>query len=555
MLSLLAIIPIITLILGIINLALPSLIESIINTLNLPQTIYLLLIEIPRPFWDESIYGISSLTDNNYNFMIGISMTYLYAGSRIVAFFLLAFLIIIAAFSFLLQNFRIINEGTAFRILTGTITSIIIIYLFPLIYDAIATIINYITFPSPNGIIPPNGIETILSYASSIKWSSENDISSILAAGIMNIFLFIYVFITYISIIIMGILRIFLIGIAYALIPILIVIRLIPHVDRIADLFIQVLIGGILASIIVAFFFTFGYNIIINSSISGLMKTLISLGILLISSLIMTILIPHLGSLIISISSTITGATTGAIVSGIGITTGATIAGLKALPILSTAIRTGELSFKDAILKEISVSAMGASIALSDSIKYMIPSTRNIPNISTGKIMNIINKYKANEVEYADSLILYAATIPHELEGNSKAMEILANNVKTNLLIRPPEVIGKEYELMTRTKLTPKEREEVGKRIQTRIHQIMEITKDNPEVQNILLSRIGRAYETWKKYTININKKDEIEFQELLKNNELNGISPITKAMALKNRKINADKIVEFIQKRREMNN
>jgi hypothetical protein len=555
MISLLAIIPIITLILGIINLALPSLVEGIMNTLNLPQTIYLLLIEIPRPFWDESVYGISPLTNSSYNFMIGTSMTYLYAGSRIVAFFLLVFLIIIAAFSFLLQNFKLINEGTAFRILTGTITSIILIYLFPLIYDAIAAIINYITFPSSNGIIPPNGIETILSYAASIKWSSENDISSILAAGIMNIFLFIYVLITYISIIIMGILRIFLIGIAYALIPILIVIRLIPYVDRIADLFIQVLIGGILASLIVAFFFTFGYNIITNASISGLMKTLISLGILLISSLIMTILIPHLGSLVISISSTITGATTGAIMSGIGIITGSTTAGLKALPILSTAIRTGELSFKDAILKEISASAIGAATALSDSIKYMIPSTRTI-SISKGRIMNTINKYKANEVEYADSLILYAATIPHELEGDSKAMEIFANNVKTNLLIRPPEVIGREYELMTRTRLTPKEREEVGKRIQARIHQIMEITKDNPEVQNILLSRIGRAYETWKKYTININenKKDEIKHGFQLKDNELNGISPITKTMALKNRKINADKIVEFIQKRK-MNN
>jgi hypothetical protein len=554
MLSLLAIIPIITIIISIINLAFPSLVEGIINALNLPQSIYSLLIEIPRPFWDESIYGFSPLTNSSYNFMIGTSMTYLYAGSRIVAFYLLAFLIIIAAFSFLLQNFKLISEGTAFRILTGTITSIILIYLFPIIYDAIAAIINYITFPSPNGIIPSNAIEEILSYASSVKWTLESDPSSILAAGIMNIFLFIYVLITYISIIIMGIFRIFLIGIIYALIPILIVMRLIPYVDRIADLLIQVLIGGILASVIVAFFFTFGYSVITNASISELMKTLISLGILLISSLIMTILIPHLGSLVISISSTVTGATTGAIMSGIGVITGSTIAGLRVLPTLSTAIKTGELSLKGAILKEVSASTIGATTALSESIKHVLPSSHNIPIVSSGKVMNIINKYKTSEAEYADSLILYAATIPHELEGDSRAVEILAKNVKTNLLIKPPEIIGKEYELMTRTKLTPKEREEVGRRIQERIRQIIEITKDNPEAQNILLSRIGRAYESWKKYTINMEKEDKVEIQNTLVN-ELNGISPITKTMALKNRKINADKIVEFIQKRREINN
>jgi hypothetical protein len=60
----------------------------------------------------------------------------------------------------------------------------------------------------------------------------------------MNLFLFIFTMITYLSIAIMGVLRTFFIGAAFALMPVLLVIRLMPYVDRVADLFIQVIVGG-----------------------------------------------------------------------------------------------------------------------------------------------------------------------------------------------------------------------------------------------------------------------------------------------------------------------
>ena len=177
MLPLLALLPIIMVIIGLINLALPGVTGLILNATNMPQNIYSLLIEIPRPMWDQGVYGIPALANSTsgaaynttgYSGLIGPSMTHLYASSRTAAFALLVFVVIIAALSFFLQNFRIVGEGTAMRILTGTVMAVVFIFLFPPIYDVIAATVNSITYPGPNSIIPPGAIDTILSHAAAV---------------------------------------------------------------------------------------------------------------------------------------------------------------------------------------------------------------------------------------------------------------------------------------------------------------------------------------------------------------------------------------------------
>jgi len=127
--------------------------------------------------WDQGVYGIPALTNSTsgaaynatgYSGLIGPSMTHLYASSRTAAFALLVFVVTIAALSFFLQNFRIVGEGTAMRILTGTIMAVVFIFLFPPIYDVIAATVNSITYPGPNSIIPPGAIDTILSHAAAV---------------------------------------------------------------------------------------------------------------------------------------------------------------------------------------------------------------------------------------------------------------------------------------------------------------------------------------------------------------------------------------------------
>lgn len=590
---------IITMIAGAITMLIPQISQSLLGSINAANNVYALLIEIPRPLWDSSIYLFPQLIENTpingYSNFIGTSMTNFYATSRMASFILLTFIIIIAGASYILQNFKIISEGTAMRILMGSIMCIIFIYLFPPLYDSIAALINSLTYPSPYGILKPGMIDEILLHASTVIPTSLDDVGSALVGTFMNLMLFILTLITYVSLVIMGVLRTFFIGAIFALMPIFLVLRLLPFIDKIADAFIQVIIGGILASIIVSLFFAFGHSVIVSPAISGLMKTLISIGILLASSLMLTFLIPTLGSMMSTITTAITGTITGATIGGIAITTGAAAGAYQAGQLLTPLVQAGAITRETLMLRGIGSALGGAIGTFGTMAPKMILGTSSfgIPvALSIGKGVASLASFKLpeiDEVEAGEALILKAAVTPHDKEHDIHEMEKWGECVKTMLLNRPPEVIGQEIAKMIGIKI--KNPEAVGRRVQERIYEIMNITKDDLLTQRILLSRIGRTYSIWKEKTIGLlmpdpdNESSMISLDEyvdkvakkalrakniptdrydeelqrmknyirntLVKRRGISGLSPLTLYSALRERKINSDKISDFIIRRK----
>jgi hypothetical protein len=297
----------------------------------------------------------------------------------------------------------------------------------------------------------------------------------------------------------------------------------------------------------------------------------------------MTVLIPHLGSLMSSVATAITGAATGAAVGGVAVATGAAAAGAQALPGLMTGVQTGAISPAKAVLMGAGAAAAGGLgtvgtvaprlVPGAGSVGYAIPAALSMGRGMGG--MDFVQRYAASDPEYADALILQAAATPHENEMDPGIMARYATSVQTDLLTRPPEVLGWEYGTMTGTALTKEEAAEVGRRMQDRIRQIMEMTKDDPEAQNILLSRIGRAYNAWKSHTVELSPEKvrataEAAEKEALKigigyheeagtehvemrldQAGLTGLSPITRSAALRDRKANADRVAEFVQRRK----
>ncbi|MCS7098204.1 MAG: hypothetical protein NZ922_04430 [Candidatus Methanomethyliaceae archaeon] len=588
---------VISMVAGAITMLIPQLSQSLLGAINAANNVYALLIEIPRPLWDNNIYLFPQLIESNpisgYSNFIGTSMTNFYAASRMASFILLVFVIIIAGISYFLQNFKIVSEGTAMRVFTGSIMCIVLIYLFPPIYDAIAALVNSLTYPSPYGILKPGMINEILLHASTIIPTSLDDVGSALVGIFMNLMLFIFTLITYVSLVIMGILRIFFIGATFALMPILLVLRLLPFIDKIADVFIQVIVGGILASIIVSLFFAFGYDVITSPTISGLMKTLISIGILMSSSLMLTFLIPTLGSMMSTITTAITGAITGATIGGVAITTGAAAGAYQAGQLLVPLIQAGAITKRTAMLRGIG-SALGGAIGTFGTIApRMMPGMTSfgIPiALSIGKEAASFASFKLpeiDEVEAGEALILKAAATPHDKEHDIHEMEKWGERVKTMLLNRPPEIIGQEIAKMIGMRI--KNPEAIGRRVQERIYEIMDATKGDLLTQRILLSRIGRAYSIWKERTIELlipdNEGNMISLDEYVdkvakkaleaknipadryeeeiqkmknyirntvaKRKGIVGLSPLTLYSALRERKSNSDKISDFIIKRR----
>jgi len=589
---------------GILMEAFPHLITGLLGGLNLPGNIYSLLIEIPRPMWNDTVYGMPALANSTtggiyspsgYSGIIGPSMTNLYAGSRTAAFVLLAFVVVIAAFSFFLQNFRLVGEGTAMRILTGTVMVAVLIYIFPAIYDVIAAAVNSITYPRPGSIIPPEAIGTILDCAATVAPSSGADVGSILAGMIMNLFLFIFVIITYVSVAIMGVLRTFFIGAAFALMPVLLVLRLMPYVDKVADLFIQVIIGGILASVIVSFFFAFGYDVVTSAAISGLMKTLIAMGVLLACSLMMTVLIPHLGSLMSSVSTAITGAATGAVVGGAAVTTGAATAYAQAAPALQAAVAGGFMSQTGAALQGTRAVLMGGAGTFGAVAPRLVPGMGAagyaIPTaVSMGKGaggMDFVQRYAGNNPETADALLLQGLATPHDHESDPNYdFHKQAARVRTNFETVPASTLGQEYAMGNRIDIKdPEEYEEIGNVVKDRFHKTMEMSKGDQRKQDILACRFGRTWSTLKDHGADLRDpekgrplmdvarkeaekelgveapKETVEkktleiFNKKAEKYGLSGISPITRAAALKNSKQNAKKIVEFMHEGKGVEN
>lgn len=537
--------------LGIISAAVPGLSTALVEWLNLPENVYALLIEIPRPAWDASfgpqiagapggIYTNSS----GYSNIIGPAMTSLYAGSRLASFLLLAFVVMFAAFAYFLQNFRLVSEGAAARILTGSVMTVILILVFPLLYDTVAATINTLTYPGPSSIIPPDAITTILSTAASvspgINWSNPmaTDVAGLMIGAIMNLFLMIFTLTSYIAVAVLGLLRTFFIGAAFALMPVLLVIRLMPYVDRVADLFIQVIVGGTLVSVIVAFFFNFGYAVITTATISALFKTLMALGVLLASSLMMTVLIPHLGALMGSISNTITGAATGAAVGGAAVLSSMASAGLSAAPSLTAAVGAGQLSGAGAALRSIGTSTLAGLGTLGSAAPRMaglgaiggaVPAALSIGrSLGTHPLLSRSDIF-AEEPAYADAIILDAAATPHALESgdaiDAARLKEYAEMVRRDILTRPPEVLGEDFAKMTGLRVEDKA--EVGERIKSRLENIVKQTGDTPDLQDKLLARIGQQYNYWKDNPMSAEK--------------LNAV--------IGSAKKNADRVAEMIQK------
>ncbi|MEM4218109.1 MAG: hypothetical protein QXZ09_08805 [Candidatus Methanomethylicaceae archaeon] len=540
-----------TIIAGAITTFFPQLTTWILGSINAADNIYALLIEIPRPLWDNNTYlldplvnstsyGLYTNATSGYSFLIGSSMTNFYGASRTAALILLVFVVAFAGISYFLQNFRLVSEGTATRILMGSVMCIVLIFIFPPVYDVIAATINALTYPGPSGILKPGMIDEILLHASAVfPTGGLSDLGSIIAGIFMNLFLFIFTLITYAGIAIMGILRTFFIGAAFALMPILLVMRLIPVLDRVADIFIQVVVGGILASLIISIFFAFGFDVLTSPTVSGLMKTLIALGVLMASSLMLTFLIPSLGSMMTTITNAITGAAAGAAVGGVTVATGAAAASYQSFRELAPLVTAGRISPTTAFLRSTGAGLGGAAGALGTIFPTMrAPAAALSTGRSAGSVLikDLLKEYGEDEI--GDSLILKAAATPHDKEKDPELMKKWAENVKVDLLNRPPEVIGSEISKMTGLEF--KDSEAVGKRVQARIRTLMEMSKADPDTQNILLSRVGRLYSGWKEEGIEKFKID-------------GALEPFKAYAAVKERKLNADKVSDFIVSRRGM--
>jgi hypothetical protein len=261
---------------------------------------YALLIELPT--WDPTQQTPTPPTQGASPAQwVGYAACSMYGLLQKVALGLLSVVLIIAAMCYLLETFRVMNEGTAVNIIMNSAFSLIMIFAIPYIYNYVADAINAFTGWSDVG-----GTGLII--------TGGHEIDTLIAAmggGVLTgwdvavrFFGSVVIFIICTSLIMlavmMGAVRLLLIGCLAAALPLLIMLRLIPPVKHLADSLIETVIGIMFASVIAAILIHFGYILVAQTSIGGITKLVIALATIAGAAYMSTMFAGRLGGLFVT---------------------------------------------------------------------------------------------------------------------------------------------------------------------------------------------------------------------------------------------------------------
>jgi len=306
----------------------PEIAKYLLGAFGGEQGVYFFLIEIPT-------------ADVNNPETMTAPITNVFDLLRNVALVFFTVALVIAGLYYALESFRLVSEGTAASIVTGSVFTALMIYLFLPLYNVVAALFNTLTSPDQGLILSAGMIQHLIEWA--IR-APGGDLANQTVAFFISVFFLVMVTVTLISIGILGVLRIFFIGAVVAMMPIVLVLRLIPPTRRIAESFIDMLIGLILSSLVAAIFLRFGYEVISAGSFTGLAGTIVAWGTLIAAAMMPTVLAPRLGSLFMTTAGMVTASVSSATIGTVGVLSGVAVGAVRGAQAAGQAAAAGALT-------------------------------------------------------------------------------------------------------------------------------------------------------------------------------------------------------------------
>jgi hypothetical protein len=253
-----------------------------------------------------------------------------------VALGLFSVVLIIAAMCYLLETFRIMHEGTALSIITNSVFTLILIFAVKYIYNGVAAAINAFTgWPDVGGtgliITGGHEIDALIGAMGGGVLGGGWDVA-------VRFFGSVVIFIISTSILIlsvmMGAVRLLLIGCLAAALPLLLMLRLIPPVKHLADSLIETVIGIMFASVIAAILIHFGFILVDQTGLGGITKLVIALATFAGAAYMSTMFAGRLGGLFMTMGGMATmasSAATGLMLGGAAMGAGGIAGGAQVL--------------------------------------------------------------------------------------------------------------------------------------------------------------------------------------------------------------------------------
>jgi len=263
---------------------------------------------------------------------LGVPMTYVFGLMRTISLALFAVVLIIAAICYGLENFRIVNEGTAANIIMNSVFTLILIFACQPIYNVVAGTINlFVGWPDVGGlgILIPSGntINILVGYATggigTVPMPNMDPFTGFFFSGVLLMMVASILMLT----LVMGIVRLFFVGVLAAVLPLILVLRLIPFTKHFADTLLQDLVGFMFASIMASIVLLFGYQILISTSLNPLTQILIAIVTLFAAAYMSTVFVGKFGALGMSAANLVGGAVSTAMGTALGLAGGAVIGG------------------------------------------------------------------------------------------------------------------------------------------------------------------------------------------------------------------------------------
>jgi len=315
---------------GAIWAAAPFFADHLLAIFGGEEGVYFFLVEIPT-------------ADADYPGVLTVPILNVFGLLRNIALIFFTVVLVIAGLYYSLESFRIVSEGTAASIVTGSIFTAFMIYLFLPVYNVSVSLINTLTAPQQELILSPGNIKTVIHWA--IKPMEGGALDQTLSF-FFSVFFLVMVAVTLISVAILGILRLFFIGAIAAMMPIILVLRLIPLTKRVADSFIEMLIGLVMSSLLASIFLRFGYEVLNAGSFQGLAGTVVAWGTLLAAAMMPTVMAPRLGSLFMTTTGAVTAAASTAAISTVGTLSGIAVGAARGA---STIRNLGQMAAEGAV--------------------------------------------------------------------------------------------------------------------------------------------------------------------------------------------------------------
>jgi hypothetical protein len=310
----------------VIYLAAPIIMSTLFDIIiGGPQGIYSYLIELP-------LIAEPPNTGGTIGQQLGIPMVRVFGLMQTIALAMFAVVLIVAAICYALENFRVVSEGTAANIIMNSVFTLILIFACQYIYNAAAGAINIFTgWPDVGGsglLIPSNNaIDILVGYATggigTVPLPNLDPFTGFFFSGILIMLVASILMLT----LVMGITRLFFAGVLAAVLPLLLVLRLIPFTKHFADTLIQDLIGFMFASIMASIVLLFGYQILISTSLNPLTQMLIAIITLFAAAYMSTTFAGKFGALGMSAANVIGGAVSSAAGAAMGLAGGALLGG------------------------------------------------------------------------------------------------------------------------------------------------------------------------------------------------------------------------------------